>query len=91
MWLITSWWAALVATAFYIGARNPKAYHLDWLCLMLWGLAVMALADRLIGYALEGGAFLEVSVDALLVGAVMLIPVLLLWEVAVLISRAKRR
>jgi len=78
-------------SAAYIYSKNPKHYHLDWLCLMLWGLAAMVLVDHVIGYAREGGEFLEMSSEAILVGVIMLIPVLLVWEIAVLISRAKRR
>lgn len=91
MWLIITWWAALIVTGLYIYAENPKEYHLDWLCVMLWGVATMVLVDHSIGYIREGGMFLEVSADAALLGAAMLIPVVLLWELAVLISRARKR
>ncbi len=91
MWLVISWWAALLATAAYIGAERSKALHLDWLCLMLWGLAAMVLVDHIIGYAREGGEFLELTPEAALVGVIMLIPIVLIWEIAALLSRAKRR
>ncbi|MGC8831515.1 MAG: hypothetical protein ACP5PQ_02925 [Thermoproteota archaeon] len=92
MWMIISWWAAIVATAVYIFVRNPKTYRLDWLCLMLWGLAIMVLIDHSIGFIMEGGEFIEVTTEGFiengaLLGLTMLIPILVAWEVAALASK----
>lgn len=94
MWLIVSWWAAVVATIAYIFVKNPKAYHLDWLCLMLWGLAIMVLIDHSIGFVMEGGEFIEVVTEGhiengALLGITMLIPIFVAWEVAVLVSKVR--
>lgn len=83
-----------MATAAYIYSKNPKAYRLDWLCLMLWGLAVMVLIDHVIGFATEGGEFIEISTEGYiengaLLGITMLIPIFLAWEIGVLIFRRK--
>lgn len=90
MWLILSWWAAIAATATYIYSKDPKTYRLDWLCLMLWGLAVMVLIDHIIGFIIEGGEFIEISLDGALTGIMMLIPILIIWEIGALISKMKR-
>lgn len=81
-----------MATAIYIFVRNPKAYRLDWLCLMLWGLAIMVLVDHSIGFMMEGGEFIEVTTEGLigngaLLGLAMLMPILVAWEVAALASK----
>lgn len=92
MWLITSF---LAATAVCIWAENLKAYHLDWLCLMLWGLSLMVLVDHSIGFVLEGGEFIEVMTEGYiesgtLLGVAMLIPIFIVWGAVVLISKGKR-
>ncbi|MEM3659324.1 MAG: hypothetical protein QXU11_02805 [Thermoproteota archaeon] len=94
MWLIVSWWAAIAATAIYIYSKNPKAHRLDWLCLMLWGLAVMVLVDHVLGFIIEGGEFIEISTEGYiengtLLGITMLIPIFLFWEISALISQRK--
>ena len=91
MWLVISWWAALLATAAYIHSKNPKLYHLDWLCLMLWGLAAVVLVDHTIGFIREGGEFIEMSIEGAVLAVTMLIPIFLIWEIAALISKGKRR
>lgn len=94
MWLIVSWWAAITATAIYIYSKNPKTHHLDRLCLMLWGLAIMVLVDHVLGFIIEGGEFIETSTEGYiengaLLGITMLIPILLAWEISVLVSKRK--
>ncbi len=95
MWLITSFLAAIAATAVYIYAENPKKFHLDWLCLMLWGLSVMVLIDHSIGFIQEGGEFIEITTDGYikngtLLGITMLMPIFIVWEVVALVSKGKR-
>jgi len=90
MWLIISWLTAIVATATYIYSKDPKTYRLDLLCLMLWGLAVMVLIDHIIGFVIEGGEFIEISLDGALIGIMMLIPILTFWEISALISKKGR-
>ncbi|MBO3800641.1 MAG: hypothetical protein FGF52_06300 [Candidatus Brockarchaeota archaeon] len=94
MWLIISWWAAILTTAAYIYSKNPKTYRLDWLCLMLWGLTVMVLVDHVIGFITDGGEFIEVSTEGYiengaLLGITMLIPIFLIWEIGALVSKRK--
>jgi uncharacterized membrane protein len=83
-----------MATIAYIFIKNPVNYRLDWLCLMLWGLAIMVLVDHSIGFITEGGEFIEMTTEGYiengaLLGAVMLIPIFIVWEIAVLVSRAR--
>jgi hypothetical protein len=90
MWLITTLIAAIAVTAiWYI---KPKIYKLDILCLMLWGTSIMILVDHILGY--EGGEFLELETDGLitngaLLGIVMLIPIFVIWEIILIVSKPK--
>ncbi len=92
MWLVTTVIAAIAVTAiWYI---KPKVYKLDLLSLMLWGTSIMILVDHVIGY--EGGEFFEVQTDGLitngtLLGIVMIIPILIIWEIILIISRPKEK
>jgi len=90
MWLVTTLIAAIAVTAiWYI---KPKIYKLDILSLMLWGTSIMILVDHILGY--EGGEFLELETDGLitngaLLGIVMLIPIFVIWEIILIVSKPK--
>jgi hypothetical protein len=90
MWLITSSISAIIATA--IWAYTPRKYKLGNLALMLWGLTLMILVDHTLGY--EGGPFIEMETDGLIesgtvLGVAMLIPLFVIWEVQLAISKLK--
>lgn len=92
MWLVTTVIAAVIVTAiWYI---KPKIYKLDILSLMLWGTSIMIMIDHVLGY--DGGEFLEVQTDGLitngiLLGIVMIIPILIIWEIILIISQQKEK
>ena len=92
MWLVTTVIAAIMVTAiWYI---KPKIYKLDFLSLMLWGTSIMILVDHVLGY--DGGEFLEVQTDGLitngiLLGFVMIIPILIIWEIILIMSHPKEK
>ncbi len=65
-------------------ADNDR-YMLRLLCLLLWGGAIMALVDRVMGYLIEGGEFLELTPEAALLGFTMLLAALMIWEMVLLI------
>lgn len=90
MWLITTLIAAIIATAAWYIA--PNKYKLNFLSLMLWGASLMILVDHIIGY--EGGAFFELETEGLitngtLLGISMLIPILIFWEIVLIITKPK--
>jgi hypothetical protein len=90
MWLITSFIAAIAITAVWIFA--PKKYQLGFLGLMLWGLVIMVLVDRIMGY--EGGAFIEMETNGLItngtvLGITMLIPIFIVWGISLVYSKSK--
>ncbi len=90
MWLITTMLAAIGATALWLFA--PKKYKFGFLSLMLWGASVMILTDHVLGY--EGGEFIEMTTEGLIsngtvLGIAMLIPILIIWELYVIIDMRK--
>ena len=92
MWLVTTLIAAIAVTAIWY--VKPKIYKLDLLSLMLWGTSIMILVDHILGY--EGGAFIELETEGLitngtLLGIVMLIPILILWEIILIITKPKEK
>ena len=92
MWLITTFVAALITTLLWFLLR--KKYKLGFLCLMLWGATIMILVDHLLGY--EGGKFIETETEGMinngiLLGIAMLIPVFLIWFVALSVSKFQRK
>ncbi|MFW6122320.1 MAG: hypothetical protein ACOC80_15670 [Petrotogales bacterium] len=92
MWLVTTLIAAIAVTAIWY--VKPKIYKLDLLSLMLWGTSIMILVDHVLGY--EGGEFIELETDGLiangtLLGIVMLIPILILWEIILITSKPKEK
>ena len=91
MWLVTTLIAAIAVTAIWYA--KPKIHKLDILSLMLWGTSIMILVDHILGY--EGGEFIELETEGLitngtLLGIVMLIPILILWEI-ILITKPKEK
>lgn len=92
MWLMTTFITALITTLLYFLLK--KKYKLGFLSLMLWGATIMILVDHLLGY--EGGKFLETETDGMikngiLLGIVMLIPVFLIWFIALSVSKFQRK
>ena len=92
MWLITTIIAAIAVTAIWY--VKPKIYKLDILGLMLWGTSIMILVDHILGY--EGGEFIELETNGLitngtLLGIIMLIPILIIWEAILITSKPKTK
>ena len=90
MWLVTTLVVAMIATAAWYFTKRD--YRLDLLSLMLWGTSIMILVDHILGY--EGGAFLELETeglitDATLLGIVMLIPIFIVWEIILILTKPK--
>ncbi len=89
MWLLISAFAAVIVTALWYSKAEDDRYMLRFLGLMLWGSTIMVFVDRAMGYLMRGGEFLEVSVEAMILGVSMLIAALAVWEVALLLKDPK--
>jgi hypothetical protein len=90
MWLITTLMAAIIVTAAWYFTKRD--YRLDLLSLMLWGTSIMILVDHILGYG--GGAFFELETEGLitnatLLGVIMLIPIFIVWEIMLILTKPK--
>jgi hypothetical protein len=63
---------------------------LEFLSLILWGTAIMVLVDHALPFLMEGGReFFEMTTEATVLGGVMLIAALAVWEGALLLKDPK--
>ncbi len=89
MWFIITALAAVITTAiWYAKAPNDK-YKLGLLSMFFWGATLMWLVDHVLAYILEGGEFLEVNLDATMLGLAVIVFALLLWVLILLASDPK--
>ncbi|NLL90401.1 MAG: hypothetical protein GX226_04800 [Dehalococcoidales bacterium] len=89
MWLIMTALAAIITTLiWYVKAPEDK-YKLGLLSLMFWGATLMWLVDHVMAYLMEGGEFLEINLDATLLGISVILIALLVWIAVLLISDPK--
>jgi len=84
MWLIILSLAALLITAIWYVF---KKYMLNFLCLILWGAAIMVFVDHIVGYINEGGDFIEMTTNATLLGIVLVIAAIIIWEIMLIIKK----
>jgi len=89
MWLIMTALAAVIATALWYVKGPEDKYKLGLLSLFLWGATLMWLVDHVMAYLTEGGEFLEISLDATLLGLAVIVLALFVWEIVLLISDPK--
>lgn len=89
MYLIITAIAAIVTTIiWYVKAPDDK-YKISRLCLMYWGATLMWLVDHIMAYLTEGGEFFEVTLNATLLGIVVVLFGLLIWTIMLLIKDPK--
>ncbi len=85
MWLLVMLFLAIFSTmAWYMWDRGSE-YRLDILSLISWGTVIMVFADHLMGY-IEEGEFLDMSLDALVLGLFMASFALMIWLAVLLIK-----
>lgn len=82
--------AATLSTAIWYSKAENDVYMLKFLSLMLWGATIMVFVDHVMGYLMEGGEFIEMSAEATVLGFVMLVSALVIWEVALIIKDPRR-
>lgn len=89
MWLVVLALAATIATAIWYSKAEDDKYMLSFLSLLLWGATILVLVDHVAGFLMEGGEFLEMTVDAAVLGVVLVIAALTVWEVALILRDPK--
>jgi O-antigen/teichoic acid export membrane protein len=90
MWLIILAFAAAIVTPIWYSMAEDDKYLLKLLCLILWGATIMVFVDHVMGYLMEGGEFLEFTLDATVLGFSMLIAALVIWEIALILKDPKK-
>jgi len=85
MWLLILAFAAAIITPLWYSMADNDRYMLKLLCLILWGATIMALVDRVVGYMMEGGEFMELTPEAAALGFTMLLAALIIWEITLLL------
>jgi len=90
MWLIVLLFSAAISTALWYSKAEDDKYMLKFLSLILWGASIMVLVDHIVGYLTEGGEFIEMTAEATVLGFIMLLTAIIIWEIALLIRDPKR-
>ncbi|MEN2975293.1 MAG: hypothetical protein ABDH32_06945 [Candidatus Caldarchaeales archaeon] len=90
MWLVILVIASILSTALWYTKAGEDKYMLKFLSLILWGASTMVFIDHLVGYMLEGGEFIEVSVESTLLGIVLVLSALIIWWIAITIKDLKK-
>jgi hypothetical protein len=90
MWLIILAFAAAIATPIWYSMAEDDKYLLRLLCLILWGATIMVFVDHVMGYLMEGGEFLELTLDATALGFAMLTAALVIWEIIIILKDPKK-
>ncbi|MGB4329863.1 MAG: hypothetical protein ACOX3N_06240 [Dethiobacteria bacterium] len=82
--------AAIISTAiWYINAPEDK-YKFSLLSFIFWGATLMWLVDHVMAYFMEGGGeFIEISLDAMLLGVSVVFLGLLAWMIVLLVTDPK--
>lgn len=89
MYLILTALAAIVTTIIWYVRAPEDPYKLNILCFIYWGATLMWLVDHVMAYLSEGGAFLEVSLDATMLGVVSVLLGLFAWMIVLLVKDPK--
>jgi hypothetical protein len=89
MWLLMTALAAIITTAIWYAKAPDDKYKLGLLSLIFWGATIMWLVDRITAYVTEGGEFLEINLDATLLGLAVITLALFVWEIVLLVSDPK--
>jgi peptidoglycan biosynthesis protein MviN/MurJ (putative lipid II flippase) len=89
MWLLMTALAAVITTAIWYTRAPEDKYKLGLLSLIFWGATLMWLVDHVLAYLTEGGEFLEINLDASLLGISVIILAVLVWEIVLLVKDPK--
>ena len=90
MYLVITAAAAIITTIiWYVNAPKDK-YKLSTLCFIYWGATLMWFVDHVMEYLTEVGEFVEITLDATLLGVTVIICGLLVWLIMQLVSVQKK-
>jgi O-antigen/teichoic acid export membrane protein len=89
MWLIILAFATAIVTPIWYAKADEDKYLLKLLCLILWGATIMVFVDHVMGFLMEGGEFLELTLEATVLGFAMLTAALVMWEFTLVLKDPK--
>jgi len=87
MWLVITLLAAVFVTALWYFSESGN--RLEILGFMLWGATTMIFIDHTLGYLAEGGEFLEVTPEAMVLGVILVAVAFAVWEILLLLEDPK--
>ena len=89
MWLVILALAATITTAIWYSKAENDVHLFRLLTIIFWGATIMVFVDHVMGYLMEGGEFFEMTLDATVLGIVLLITALIVWEIVLLLKDPK--
>jgi len=89
MWLIILAYTAVIATILWYRSAENDIYLFKYLALISWGATVMFFIDHVYGYLTEGGEFIDLSTDAIVLGIILQLFILVLWLALLLLKDPK--
>ncbi|MDH5806629.1 MAG: hypothetical protein QXW62_02410 [Candidatus Methanomethylicaceae archaeon] len=90
MWLIILAFAAAITTAIWYSKAENDKYMLKFLCLILWGATIMVFIDHIMKFLIEGEEFLEITLNSTILGFIMVLTAIIVWEIGLLIKDPKK-
>lgn len=88
MYFIITALAAILTTIVWRSISEDK-FQLSILCLIYWGATLMWFVDHVVAYLTEGGAFLEISMDATLLGVTVVVCGFFVWILIAVVKNLK--
>jgi len=89
LWLVILALAATITTAIWYSKAENDVHLFRLLTIIFWGATIMVFVDHVMGYLMEGGEFFEMTLDATVLGIVLLITALIVWEIVLLLKDPK--
>jgi peptidoglycan biosynthesis protein MviN/MurJ (putative lipid II flippase) len=86
MFLILTALAAIFTTLIWYANAPEDKYKVGLLSLFYWGATLMWFVDHVMAYLMEGGEFFELNLDATMLGVLVIVLGLVVWEIVLLIS-----
>ncbi|MEM2689460.1 MAG: hypothetical protein QXI27_02310 [Nitrososphaerota archaeon] len=89
MWILILTFSAIISTLLWYSRMPNDEYLFRYLSLILWGGTLMSFVDRLIAY-FYGEPFIEITIEAVVIGIYLLIGGLMIWMIVLLIKDPRK-
>lgn len=90
MWLLILAYSAVISTILWYSKAENDIYNYKLLTAILWGSTIMVFIDHTYSYIKFNEPFIDLSIEAMLVGFAMLLLALMVWVLTILITDPKR-